>query len=282
MPDVQVDILVGNLHDDVGAFEVMRHVVGGEGKLYVNTALQCDYDVAVMAIPFDGRWQNGVHFRAKKVLDGRTRPDPSTTGLISWKKHEVEYQMDNARELGFQGFTPDCSFLQTPKISSYSKGFVDRLYLGIGYKKDVAGFWQMKHWGNENYGALVKILLEKYPALSVHTTGNVADFHQSIGPISRIVNNKRFVCTLSKNLYEAFDKVSSCYMYVGNDTGMMHVAASCNRRVTGLFFLEHSITKNRPWCDMYTAIDGVYNRDKVTPEYVLSQIEDLYEERRPE
>jgi hypothetical protein len=110
-----VDVLVGSTPDDVGALEVfidlkayancIRHIwvdrVGFEAPVY---------DLAIMSIPFDGRWRNGVDFQAKEVLDGRTRPDPSTTGLSSWKKHEVMYQLENAFYLGYKGPIPDCSF----------------------------------------------------------------------------------------------------------------------------------------------------------------------------
>lgn len=240
LPDTRVDVLVGNTSDDVGAINVLSKVVGGPGNLYVNTALERHYDVAVMAIPFDGRWRNGVHFNADRVLDGRTRPDPSTTGLVSWKKHEVLYQMENAYALGYSGEPPALRFLSGMR---YAK----RVYVGVGYKKDAAGFWKIKHWGNENYAALITNLIDSDPEINVVATGDIGDFQHSIGPISRIVSSSRFAFKCSSNLDQAFNDVADCSVYVGNDTGMMHVAAAAGLDVCGIFSMENAYVKNRPW-----------------------------------
>ena len=260
-----VDVLVGDLPDDFGAWHVLSKVVCGQGKIYVREALERDYDVAVMAIPYDGRWWNGVHFRAKTVMDGRPRPDPTTMGFSSWKKHEVEYQMENARSLGFEGNTPSCQFL--PYSAPVPKSF----YVGVGYKKDRAGFWKVKHWGNENYAKLIKILLERHPDATVHVTGDLPDFALSIAPIAKLVSNQRLVCS-NTNIEESFSIVSSCTTYIGNDTGMMHVAAACDRRVVGLFFMENAATKNHPWCSDWTIFDGSVDREKITPELVAERL----------
>lgn len=278
-PNTVVDILIGNTQDDVGAFQVLSKVIKHPGKIYVNSALEGDYDVAIMAIPFDGRWKNGVHFRADQVMDGRTRPDPSTTGLSSWKDHESRYQMQNARSLGFSGVDPTCDFMPSNILKC------DRdIYVGLGYKKDAAGFWKVKHWGNENYASFISKFLEKNPDHRFVTTGDMADLKLTIGPISRWVNNRNFEFKLSANLDEAFQTVARCGTYIGNDTGMMHVASSTGSRTLGMFFLENSIVKSSPLrirdgqlCDV---IDGTGDRRaSVTPDFVANVLEEaLYAE----
>lgn len=270
-PDVIVDILIGSTPDDVGAYQVLSHVVQHPGKIYVNAALEHDYDVAVMAIPFDGRWQNGVHFRAKEVMDGRTRPDPSTTGLVSWKDHEARYQMQNARQLGFLGIDPPCSFLEP-------QAYKQQIYLGMGYKKDAAGFWKQKHWGNENYAKLVKMILEKLPPpWKVVTTGDMGDMQATIGPLMRSGLGNRFDVISSSNLDDAFKVVASSIIYIGNDTGMMHVAASAGRHIISMFFLENSITKSKPLAvredQDIVVLDGTKDRNSITPELVMTGLE---------
>jgi hypothetical protein len=267
----QVDVLVGTLPDDGGAVEVLSRLrdyegMGIIGTVYRDNALPARYDLAIMAIPFDGRWRNGTHYIADKVMDGRTRPDPATTGLISWKKHEIEYQMDNARELGYSDEIPSCSFL-SPHLVDGSHSF----YLGIGYKKDAAGFWKAKHWGNENFAALVKFIAD-HPLNRVFTTGDMQDLVLTIAPIMRMVNDKRFIHEPG-SLVKSFDSVADCGFYVGNDTGMMHVAAAFGRKALGLFFLENSIVKSKPWCKDGFALDGVGRN--VTPEEVFRKIKEM-------
>ena len=265
-----VDVLIGNMSDDKGAHEVLAKLrdTNQEGiikNIWLNSA-PGKYDLAIMSIPFDGRWHNGVHFNADKVVDGRTRPDPSTTGLVSWKRHEIEYQMDNIIELGYVGSIPTCTFTHGTLFNS------SKFYLGIGYKKDALAFWKKKHWGNENYAKLVSLILADNENNTVVTTGDLQDTILSIAPISRMVNNKRFT-HLPGGLLQSFKEVSECHMYVGNDTGMMHVAAAEGRKVLGLFFLENSITKSHPWGFDCQVIDGV-NRT-VTPEEVFNKIKEM-------
>jgi len=279
-PDTVVDILIGNTPDDVGAYQVLSKVVQPQGKIYVSSALECDYDVAIMAIPFDGRWQNGTHFKAKKVLDGRTRPDPTTTGLVSWEKHEIEYQMENARALGFLGLTPSTQFMPPEKVDD------KKIYLGVGYKKDAAGFWQVKHWGNVRFASFVERFLEQNRDMRIVTTGDAADLKLSIAPISRLVEDRRFEFKMSANLDEAFKTVASCTAYVGNDTGMMHVAASCGIPTVGLFFMgPKAVIKSAPWYNenlgLCKAIENV-DKEAVTAEIVLAALEELmYEKELP-
>lgn len=272
--DTVVDVLVGNTPDDVGAIQVLSKVVKHPGKLFVNSALEHDYDVAIMAIPFDGRWQQGVHFRAKEVLDGRTRPDPSTTGLVSWKRHEIDYQMENARSLGFHDFDPDTSFLAPCQKEN-------KIYLGVGYKKDAAGFWKIKHWGNENYAELVKLILKRMPSWKVVSTGDAADLQLSLAPISRLIGDSRFEIKVSSDLDSSFREVASSRVYVGNDTGMMHVAASAGCDVLGLFFLGNSVVKSSPrglrstemFSQEISALDFSEDRSKCTPLVVMTHLE---------
>lgn len=269
-----VDVLVGSGHDDGGAADVMRNLAPRiVRRVFFNSVpLDNQYDVAVLSIPFDGRWQNGVHFSAKMTMDGRTRPDPSTTGLSSWKKHEAEYQFDNALELGYLADMPDLMFYPSWVPDPES------IYLGIGYKKDELGFWKKKHWGNENYSALVLRILSETGSV-IHTTGDLLDLQMTIKPIlaSLPVNVRHRLIVHQGSLDAAFRTVTGCAMYVGNDTGMMHVAASADRKVCGLFFLENSIVKNGPLCKQKRCLDG-FARDLSVDE-VFSAVMELRNER---
>ena len=241
----RVDVMVGSLPDDCGAFAVMECLRDSDviDNLFINRAGEIIYDVAIMAIPFDGRWRNTEHFKAIKVMDGRTRPDPTTEGLVSWEKHEIEYQMDNARDLGYEGPTPDCSFHAVDKKTR-------DIYFGVGYKKDDAGFWKKKHWGNEKFSQLATRILKEKRGFRIRSTGDIMDWHLSLQPIMRGIHRDvqaRFVPEIT-DISQAFYEISTCRLYVGNDTGMMHVAASMGIPCVAVFpFGRKSSTKNGPW-----------------------------------
>jgi hypothetical protein len=271
----ELDVLVGSTRDDVGALEVLRSLKTHYRcikNIWVDRAQPVEdpmYKMAIMSIPFDGRWYNGTHYHAFQTMDGRTRPDPSTTGLVSWKKHEVEYQMENARVMGYNHVTPDCSFM--PKwLPPPNAKF--RIYLGVGYKKDAVGFWKVKHWGNENYAELCKRILAEIPDCEIVTTGDMADIQLSIMPIMKMVDDLRLQL-IPTNLIHSLEVVNSCHMYVGNDTGMMHVAAAQDKKVVGIFKMWNSSVKAHPWCQEYRVVEGIDT--PITVEEVFTKIKEL-------
>lgn len=269
----KLDVLIGSTSDDFGAFDVFKHLRGDViDHLWVNTAApELEYDVAIMSIPFDGRWRNGVHFKAKEVMDSRTRPDPSTEGLVSWKKHEVAYQMDNAYALGYEGDVPSCSFIK--RLDGSACG----VYLGVGYKKDDMGFWKRKHWGNENFIELTRQLLQLNKSVTVATTGSLLDWRFTISElVDEFCDEPRFIAPTATELSTAFGMLLSSKVYVGNDTGMMHVAASVGIPCVVPFFIEGSIIKNRPWGTDRNALFRCWEYD-ITVDDVLDAVEDCLE-----
>jgi len=240
----RLDVMIGDTPDDFGAYDIFKYLLknGIIDSININVSRDYVYDVAIMSIPFDGRWRNQEHYRAYRVMDSRTRPDPSTTGFISWKKHEIEYQMDNARELGYKDKVPDCSFYGDVDSNNFD------IYIGVGYKKDAAGFWKKKHWGNEKFAELITLLLDDNgnKDLTIWSTGNTLDWGLSLGPIQRLVSNNRFKPDIT-TLDNAFKKLSTCGLYIGNDTGITHVAASMDIPCIVANFIEYSAVKSHPW-----------------------------------
>lgn len=247
----EVDVLIGSTNDDWGAASVMA-TLWNDGiikALYTDRVpMDVEYDVAVMAIPFDGRWQSGVHFRAKIVMDGRKRPgNVERLGFDMWEKHEVLYQMENAYEMGYSKDAPVPSSNFMPSIVRNS----DNVYLGIGYKRDPGGFGLSKHFGTQRFAALINEVVRLRPTVKFVTTGGAADWVQTIPGIVRelgqgFMDKFRFA---HLGLYGSFEFLAGCEAYIGNDTGMMHVAASCGLATCGLFAYPDLITKNPPFCE---------------------------------
>lgn len=265
-----IDVLVGTTPDDGGSINVFQYLVadGLIDNLYVNSAIETLYDVAIMAIPFDGRWVEGIHFNAKEVLDGRPRPIPSTIGLVSWEKHEVEYMMENAYALGYEGEVPDCSFI------GKKQGPATNVYIGVGYKKDKNGFWKRKHWGNDNFANLITKLFDLSPDIKVFSTGDISDWNYSLKDIKEKVNNDRYVIKI-ENLDSSFKVVQDCGVYIGNDSGFMHVAASLGLLSIVPFFIENSIIKNKPFKAPSFCIDA--NLQEPTCETIFKMFSHVFD-----
>lgn len=265
-----VDVLIGSGNDDFGAATVMANLLN-EGvikALYIDRVTSgVEYDFAVMAIPFDGRWRNGTHFRAKDVFDGRRRPgDVDRLGFDMWEKHEALYQMENAYRLGYpaDAAVPDSGFLP-PVVRT-----PDLIYLGIGYKRDPGGFGLSKHFGSERFAELIKHVAKLRPQVQFVTTGGTADWVQTIPRIVMGLGDDRHLLRFnSLGLQASFKLAAECEAYIGNDTGMMHVAASAGVATCGLFAYPDLVTKNPPFCDRSKSI--VFGPDFPSVEFIAEQ-----------
>lgn len=254
-----VDVLIGSGPDDIGAFEVMTGLqemgmVKGIHRTVAPPAFF--YDVAIMAMPYDGRWGKSFGtFNADHVYIGKTRPDETSQGFSSWKSHEAEYQLEIVRSYGYDGPDPDCSFRMRGDTRVRNS-----VYLGMGYKKDAAGFWAQKHWGNEKYAELIeRMLLDEDDDVDICITGDIADVKMTINPVLKMVDKDLLhrVWFFSKHdLKSAFDYISACSMFVGNDTGMAHVAASFGLPCVVYYKMENAWTKSHPWGVPYEAVKG--------------------------
>lgn len=245
-----VDVLVGAGPDDVGAQAVFRELRRFESAPEIGHVwTDCvpfavpPYDVAVMAIPYDGRWMNGSDFFAKHTLDGRKRPgNVERLGFDMWEKHEVLYQMENAEALGYRGETPDASFMsRSPQVDP------DLVYIGIGFKRDPSGFGASKHIGNSRLASIIREVHRIRPNTRFVSTGNNRDAIEVGYPIFRELGAPGYYEFTVLPLELSFSVVSKCHAYLGNDTGMMHVAASFGMPCYAGMLSEHLIRKNHPF-----------------------------------
>lgn len=248
----EVDVLVGNSADDFGASDVflcLRDFLR-DPKLHVfiNELPSRRHDYVVLAMPYDGRWGDGTGL-AEHVIGGLPRPldalggtaAPGPSSYLVWKKHESEYQLDDARAVTLSSAASERSFMRRPARTRHQS-----IYLGIGHKRDDVSLG--KHWGNERYAELILELLRLRPELEIRTTGGPNDLVKTIVPIKAILGKdlQYRLRWLSAELRPSFSLLSQTWMYVGNDTGMMHVASSFDMPSFVLFGYPGLSTKNPP------------------------------------
>jgi hypothetical protein len=265
----EVTVLVGQTPDDVGAADVFQSLYRSafcprNFKGVTTSAKDGHYDVAVMSIPFDGRWKNGVDFHADRVLDCRKRPgNVERLGFDMWEKHEVLYQMENATELGYEGPAPNSTFFSGETLSD------DLVYLGIGYKRDSGGFGRSKHFGTDSYAELMQAIRSRHAKAKFISTGSGVDFFEVGSKLTALVGDRSLYChDPAPGFAYAFRTVANCSAYIGNDTGMMHVAAARDLPTHGIFISEDLIRKNRPWATEWRASLLTDSVDKIADVFV--------------
>jgi ADP-heptose:LPS heptosyltransferase len=78
----------------------------------------------------------------------------------------------------------------------------------------------------------------------------------TLQPISKLVKSDRF-CAYKPGLTlnETIAMMGMHSVYVGNDTGMAHVATACGLYPIVINQIENAMVKSHPWCDDYYIFD---------------------------
>jgi hypothetical protein len=169
-----------------------------------------------------------------------------------FEKHEADYLVDLARELGFCGERPPIRKL----IGDSGHGLTvapNTIAIGIGYYKGLRADgrdWSDRHWGNANFIELCKRLktLGYCPVL----VGDQKDWERD-GHLLGAQGIKSICGKLT--LPQVVDFLSKCQAFIGNDTGLMHVAASVDIPTIGIFVNTNSV-KSYPLGTRCVALGG--------------------------
>jgi ADP-heptose:LPS heptosyltransferase len=227
------------------------------------------YDVGVFAHPVSGYAKRAVY---KKRLSLRIPKNPEGY-MWGFKKHEAEYIFDFASMLGFEGEMPG---LRVPLPQARPQIPQPAVALGPGYLKTHPD-WKKKHWGNEAYAKLAKRLYERgYSPIIVGGPGDKedADEIEQMAPVALNVCG-RLPFTQTVGL------LMECEAFIGNDSGLMHVAAAVNLPTVGVFMMTNPV-KNRPWCDCWRVCErpGVYDVLNVVEEILDGPDRSLHRQER--
>ena len=127
----------------------------------------------------------------------------------------------------------------------------ERLLIGI----HPGGNWEYKLWDGKNYADLASILAEKRNARILLFAGpnerklqtQVAEM-MDVPPILVQTDDLRHLAAL----------ISACDVYIGNDTGPMHIAAAVGTPVVALFGSTNHI-RSGPYGDTHTVVQSGIN-----------------------
>ena len=158
-----------------------------------------------------------------------------------YKKHEIDYMMTAARELGYVGPDPHPYIGRCDRVVPEAAG--RKVALGIGYFKNDP--WsKSKHWGNEWYAKLTNDLASK--GVACFLVGGPSDAADAKQIMARASANSHDV-TDQVSLRWMFGMIAACDCFVGNDTGLAHAAAALKKPTLTIFQQGvSSVTKNSP------------------------------------
>ena len=178
---------------------------------------------------------------------GLTRRDSNRHAVTRYLEVLQRHGVDTTNAHPFLGLTEREQaaahhFLQETGIES------ERLLIGI----HPGGNWEYKLWDGKNYANLASILTEKRSATILLFAGpnerelqtRVAEM-MDVPPILVKTDDLRHLAAL----------ISACDVYIGNDTGPMHIAAAVGTPVVSLFGSTNHI-RSGPYGNLHTVVQS--------------------------
>lgn len=143
-------------------------------------------------------------------------------------RHEAEIALNILKNAGIPISTTDY-FLRIPE-GAIDKFLEEGLYVVI----HPGGPMSLKRWSMENYIYIIRFLLDKYHA-RIFLVGGKAENNLNQSIIS-LINDRRVIDLSGKiTLSQLAVIMSKASLFIGNDSGPMHIASACGANVIGLF-----------------------------------------------
>lgn len=111
-----------------------------------------------------------------------------------------------------------------------NKTIKNQITIGIG------GSGDEKKWSLESYVQLIKLIKKKRKSLSVILAGGKREINDGKLIMKKLKKtNIKVISLCKKNIKNSLSYLSSSEIYVGNDTGFMHLSGSLGVRSFGIF-----------------------------------------------
>ena len=169
-------------------------------------------------------------FKDSKPAVRRSRPL-----FLAYSEHEVEINLDVLRSGDIPITSRKTVFNVLSKEQAWAKSFLSEL--GIDASKPIVAIHPgspvpLKRWPAERFAKLADILIER--KTQVLFLGG-ADEKQLVEEIQSQMRYNSANIAGRTNLQQLGAVLQNCHLFIGNDSGPMHIAAAVGTRVIGLF-----------------------------------------------
>jgi len=140
--------------------------------------------------------------------------------------------------------------------------------LGLG------GLNRRKHWGNEGWSTLLRMLAARYPGLGLIFVGSSDEFDRC-GTLATHFGGPMINLCGQLSARETAAALQRAIFYLGHDSGPMHLAAAVGTRCIALF---GPASEPKRWYPMGAGHRIIHNKcsiHRIEPSCVMSAIEEL-------
>lgn len=156
-----------------------------------------------------------------------------------WDRHEVECFLDLIRILNIKIKNKNLEYkFQRDKLVDklLSENGISKkdkfVIVHSGCNKD----WIIKEWPRERFAEVMKSIIKRYNAKIILTGGqNDFETNEEIIKLAKLPEEAVFNFAGKLNIHQLAYLISKAKLYVGNDTGPMHLSASVQTPTIGIF-----------------------------------------------
>ena len=172
----------------------------------------------------------------KYRLDRATQRTEGKLFNLSLSNHEVEINLDTLKHADIPIKSYETCFYVPQEYQVWAKRFLKRV--GVLESKPITAIHPaspvlIKRWLPERFAELADILIEEFDAQILFL--GLASEKEVIAEIQSLMKFKSFSIAGQTSLPQLAGILQNCQLYIGNDSGPMHLAATLNTPVIGLF-----------------------------------------------
>jgi heptosyltransferase III len=147
------------------------------------------------------------------------------------KLHSIHHIKQLNSSFGF-----DCSKLSIPTSNeevNKVNNHLDSLYKHVVIFP--GGNWTPKLWSAENYNETMKLLIDKYDKIKFIIVGSLQEKNKFYNLLIKDINEDLIIDLFGYNLTLTSAYMKKSDVFIGNDSGLMHLAVASKLRVISLF-----------------------------------------------
>jgi heptosyltransferase-2 len=167
----------------------------------------------------------------------------------SKRKHIVEYYLDIIRALGVEVTARGLCLNLCPADEQFAEQFL--ISEGIDSAQPLVAIHPgavkpEKRWSAKRFAEVAKIMIAQYGAYVILLGSSTEQ--ELLQHISRLITFSRVLIPEGTSLTQTAALIKRCQLFIGNDSGLMHVAAALGIPVVAVFGPGTPVT-TAPWMD---------------------------------
>jgi heptosyltransferase-2 len=232
-----------------------RSASWSEKRQFVKALRRRKFDLAIILYPvFESAmiaYLSGATFRIGHALEGHSFLLTSKVNRKSRFKHEIEASLDVVRAIGVDTDEKQTTLPLSREAEIHAKDFFASYDISpsdLVVTIHPGAHEEHTRWMADRFAQVADELIERYAA-RVILLGAQADRH-IIDDIRRIMVNKPIVADANCTLQKLGAIIKKSDVFLGNNSGPMHIAAAVRCPVVSLFGAIHPLENEDKWAPL--------------------------------